>query len=107
MQGYANRKYEAVPRSVEASAQKRLLQIECDEMWSFVGNKANKQWIWLALDTATREIVGVHVGARARAGAEGLWGNLPGVYRACAVSYTDWLVELRGGLPIIASPDRG
>ena len=43
--------------------------IECGEMWSFVGDKGNKAWIWLALEGATREVVGVHVGARDRAGA--------------------------------------
>lgn len=59
-------------------------------MWSFVGNKGNKQWIWLAIDVNTREIVGVHVGARDAAGARGLWQSLPGVYRQCAVSYTDF-----------------
>lgn len=30
----------------------------------FVGKKGNKQWIWLALDKKTREIVGVHIGDR-------------------------------------------
>ncbi|MDJ0534547.1 MAG: hypothetical protein QNJ70_19045 [Xenococcaceae cyanobacterium MO_207.B15] len=30
------------------------------------GEKGNKQWVWLALDTTTREIVGVYIG-----GAEG------------------------------------
>lgn len=59
-------------------------------MWSFVGNKSNKQWIWLALDVETREIVGVYVGNRSREGAQGLWDALPGVYRQCAVSYTDF-----------------
>ena len=67
--------------------------IECDEMGSFVGPKGNQQGIWLALDADTREIVGGHGGGRDRAGAEGLWRSLPGVYRQCAVSYTDWLVE--------------
>ncbi|MBC6422929.1 MAG: hypothetical protein GDA38_16435 [Hormoscilla sp. SP12CHS1] len=43
--------------------QKGKLTIECDEMWSFVKSKDNKQWIRLALDTKTREIVGVYVGA--------------------------------------------
>ena len=38
--------------------------IECDAMGSFVGPKGNQQGIWLALDTATRESVGVHVGKR-------------------------------------------
>lgn len=51
------------------------------EMWSFVSNKGNKQWIWLALDIRTQEIVGVHVGDRSRSGAHGLWQSLPGVYR--------------------------
>lgn len=59
-------------------------------MWSFVGNKGNKQWIWLALDTHTREIVGVHVGDRSRQGAQDLWNSLPAVYRQCALAYTDF-----------------
>ena len=68
-------------------------------MWSFVGNKANKRWIWLALDAATREVVGVHVGGRDRAGAEGLWRSLPGVYRQCAVNYTDFWSSYEEVLP--------
>ena len=69
---------------------KRRLTIQCDEMWSFVGNKGNKQWIWLALDVETREIVGVYVGARSEEGAKQLWASLPWVYRQCAVAYTDF-----------------
>lgn len=59
-------------------------------MWSFVGNKNNKQWVWLALDIETKEIVGVYIGARSREGAKGLWQSLPALYRQCAVSYTDF-----------------
>ncbi len=59
-------------------------------MWSFVGSKKCKKWVWLALDTATREIVGVFVGSRGKAGARGLWQSLPAVYRQCAVLYTDF-----------------
>jgi IS1 family transposase len=29
---------------------------------SFVSKKSNKQWIWLALDVKTKEIVGLYVG---------------------------------------------
>jgi len=36
-----------------------------------VGNKGNKQWMWLALDVETREIIGVYVGQRSRDGAQG------------------------------------
>ena len=43
-------------------------------------NKGNKQWVWLALDADTREIVGVYIGARDEAAARKLWESLPGVY---------------------------
>ena len=59
-------------------------------MWSFVGNKGNKQWIWLALDVEPREIIGVHIGDRSEQGAKKLWDSLPSVYRQCAVAYTDF-----------------
>jgi insertion element IS1 protein InsB len=55
-----------------------------------VGSKGRKKWIWLALDVSTREIVGVFVGDRGKAGAKGLWRSLPAVYRQCAVLYTDF-----------------
>jgi len=61
-------------------------------MWSFVANKKNKQWIWLALDIETKEIVGVYIGERSRKGAEGLWKSLPALYRQCAMCYTDFWV---------------
>lgn len=35
-------------------------------MWSFVANKKNKHWVWLALDIETKEIVGVYIGERSR-----------------------------------------
>jgi IS1 family transposase len=59
-------------------------------MWSFVGHKGNKLWIWLAIDEHTREIVGVYIGDRTRNGAQQLWLSLPGVYRQCAVIYSDF-----------------
>jgi len=67
----------------------KKLTLQCDEAWSFVGNKDNKQWIWLALDVITREIVGVYIGERSER-ATGLWNSLPPVYRQCAVCYTDF-----------------
>jgi IS1 family transposase len=59
-------------------------------MWSFVGNKKQKQWLWLALDRRTKEIVGFYLGDRSEEGAKGLWRSLPEVYRQCAVCYTDF-----------------
>ena len=57
---------------------------------SFVGNKSNKQWIWLALDVETHKIVGVHIGDRSKQRFRKLWDSLPSVYRQCAVAYTDF-----------------
>jgi len=74
------------------------LVLKIDEMWSFIGSKKNKVWIWLAIDSLTKEIVGVHVGARDaqravasphRASARKLWDSLPSVYRQCATCYTE------------------
>ncbi len=64
--------------------------MQCDELWSFVDNKGNKQWVWLALDADTREIVGVYIGKRDETAAWNLWDSLPPVYRQCAVAYTDF-----------------
>jgi len=40
------------------------LEVEADEMSSFVQKKANKQWTWLAMDTKSRQVLGLHVGDR-------------------------------------------
>ncbi len=76
-----------------------LLTIQLDEMWSFVGSKDNKQWIWLAIDADSREIVGVYVGDRSRQSAKKLWQSLPPVYRQCAVCYTDFWEAYEQVLP--------
>lgn len=76
-------------------------------MWSFVGSKANKQWIWLAIDEMTREIVGVYVGERSRSGARGLWKSLPPVYCQCAVCYTDFWEAYEQVIPSQRHPCSG
>ncbi len=91
LQDYVNKKYQRIEKKAKVCPkEKRRLTIECDEMWSFVQNKKNKQWIWLAIDRETKEIVGLFVGSRSEAGARGLWDSLPPVYRQCAVCYTDF-----------------
>ena len=73
--------------------------MQCDELWSFVDSKGNKQWVWLALDVSTREIIGAHVGSRGRESAKALWASMPKVYRQCAVFYTDDWEAYRGVPP--------
>lgn len=90
LQKYINEKYENIPQKIEIIKKKGRLTIQCDEIWSFVGSKDNKQWIRLALDQNSKEIVGIYIGSRDLAGAQGLWDSLPPVYRQCAVCYTDF-----------------
>jgi len=100
LQSYVNDKYENIQKVVSVTDKpKGRLTIECDEMWSFVRNKDNKYWIWLAKDVVTKEIVGVYVGSRDREGARELWNSLPGVYRQCAVIYTDFWKSYNEVLP--------
>lgn len=73
--------------------------MQCDELWSLVDSKGNKQWVWLALDVQTREIIGMHIGSRGRESAQALWESLPPLYRQCAVFYTDEWEAYRGVLP--------
>jgi insertion element IS1 protein InsB len=75
------------------------LTLECDELWSFVRSKRRQQWVWLALDRDTREVVGVAVGARTKATARKLWHSLPAAYRRRAVAYTDFWEAYAAILP--------
>ena len=55
----------------------RRLEVEADEMASFVQKKANKQWIWIAMDATTRQVMAFHVGDRSRKSAKRLWAKIP------------------------------
>ena len=70
-----------------------------DELWSFVDNKGDKQWVWLAMDVKTRAVVGCHIGDRSKVSAQALWDSLPSVYRQCAKIYTDHWEAYRAVLP--------
>lgn len=90
VQRYVNRKAHRVSRQVEVTQKpKKRLTVQMDELWSFVDDKGNEQWVWLALDAVTREIVGLHIGDRSSNSALALWQSLPPIYRQCAVIYTD------------------
>jgi insertion element IS1 protein InsB len=75
------------------------LEVETDEMSSFVQKKANKQWIWVAMDATTRQVVAFHVGDRSRRGAKRLWAKIPQAYRQHAMFYTDQYVVYAGVIP--------
>jgi IS1 family transposase len=37
-----------------------------------VQTRANKQWIWMAMDAKSRQVIAFHVGDRSRRSAKGL-----------------------------------
>ena len=75
------------------------LEAELDELWSFVGKKANRQWVWIAMDASTRQVIAFHVGDRSQASGERLWANLPAAYREHAIFYTDQYAVYAGVIP--------
>ena len=68
------------------------LEVEADEMSSFVRKKANKQWVWIAMDATSRQVIAFHVGDRSHTSAEHLWAKIPQAYRQHATFYTDQYV---------------
>jgi len=75
------------------------LEVEADAMWSFVKQKANKQWVWIAMAKQTRQIIAFHVGNRSHESAEQLWANLPAGSREQAAFYTDQYAVYTGVIP--------
>jgi insertion element IS1 protein InsB len=47
LQKYINVLYQNISKIIEHPDVTGKMILECDEMWSFVGTKENKQWIWL------------------------------------------------------------
>src|SRR5262245_45432498 len=75
-----------------SQAQKSVIQLvqleaEADEIWSFVVSKDNKQWVRIALDIATKQVLAFYVGDRSASGARELWRRIPQVYRDHATFY--------------------
>jgi insertion element IS1 protein InsB len=77
----------------------QTLESEVDELWSFVGSKDNKQWVWIAMDVSTRQIIAFHVGDRSQESAKKLWQKIPKIYRDQATFYTDQNAAYEGVIP--------
>ena len=54
--------YVKPPTNTPAVSMQRL-EAEVDELWSFVGTKKNRQWVWIAMDATTRQVIAFHVGS--------------------------------------------
>jgi len=95
LQGYVNACYAAVPQQVQVKPKTQgQLAVQMDELWSRVDDKGNKQWVWLAQDVTTREIVGCYIGARSGDAASGIMG----LAAACVPTMCRHLYRLLAGL---------
>ncbi len=85
--------YQVIPEdlnfSVPNDAAIEILSLEADEIWSFVGKKENKRWIWLIIERTSRQIVAVHIGDRSQVSADALWSKVPLEVKAKALILTD------------------
>lgn len=57
--------------------QLKMIRLQADEMWSFVGRKTNKQWIWVVYSPGHKKVLAFHVGCRGAKSARCLWNKLP------------------------------
>ena len=58
-----------------------MVELELDELWSFVLKKANKRWVWIALCRNTRQVVAFVIGDRSAATCRRLWKQIPTTYK--------------------------
>ena len=74
----------------ERGARIQVFGIQLDEMWSFVQNKDNKQWVWLALNPNNRQIVAFHIGGRGEKDAQIFYDAIPNIFKQEAAFFTDY-----------------
>ena len=98
--------YEDLPEHLNVSVTQidnriliQRLEVEADELLSFVKHKKNKQWLWLAMDVKTKQVLAFHVGDRSTRSARKLWQAIPEVYKKTAVFYTDQYESYPGVIP--------
>jgi len=72
--------------------------LELDELWSFVGKRSLKRWVWLALCRRTRQIVAYAIGSRGQETCQVLWERIPLSYKA-SILYTDFWDAYTNVLP--------
>jgi IS1 family transposase len=72
--------------------------LELDELWSFVYEKSNQQWLWSALCRRTRQIVAYVIGDRSINTCRRLYWKIPYEYRKC-YSFSDFWKAYQAIMP--------
>jgi insertion element IS1 protein InsB len=66
------------------------LVLELDELWSFVGKKAGKRRVWIALARHTRRVVAYVIGDRGERSCLRLWERIPESYKGGSCYSDSW-----------------
>jgi insertion element IS1 protein InsB len=64
--------------------------IEYDEMWSFVLDKKNKQWLWTVVLRRTKHVISYHIGKRDHIAFWKLYNKVPSEYKKCKSRSDFW-----------------
>ena len=65
------------------------IELQIDEMWSFVDFKKNKKWIWAIYCPATKQTLTVHFGGWTKADLQAILDQLPSRLRDNCMFATD------------------
>lgn len=76
--------------SKERGVRVEFYGIQLDELWSFVGKRSNKQWLWLALNPINRQIIAFHVGGRSTDDALLFYEKIPAIFKGSAGFFSDY-----------------
>jgi len=97
LMGFAQTLWAQTPRDLgltkEMQEEIKTLQvfgIQLDELWSFVGKKKKKRWIWVAYDPVHRLVVAHHIGGRGKRAARKFWKKIPDCLKSCEFETDDW-----------------
>ncbi len=106
LQDFAHKLWAKVPADLGAKLpgnnqqlRLQLTALQFDELWSFVGCKANKQWIWIAYHAESYQVVGCQIGNRDIVTLEKLWRKLPVYWRKHFDFATDCLQAYKSIIP--------
>jgi len=90
---YASTLHKNVPPDIGCknleNLKKEDLDLEIDELCTFVGNKKRKVWVWIAQHRKTRPIVAFEVGDRGEETCTKLWNKIPEKLKQNGLFYTD------------------
>jgi insertion element IS1 protein InsB len=89
-----NQHYATISQTVAVKPKaKGKLTVQMGELWSFVDDKGNQQWVWLAMDAQSREIIGCHICDRSGDSDRALWQSLPGAIWSFIYEYNRLLKD--------------